>query len=75
MGPLKTKRSQLNDAVDAWWAGLAVEEDPRGRERGRTTLLVETGADEGWGGGGRGGVKQLQQLEDPLVTLPEGTTN
>ena len=55
------KTNQIEDAVDSSWAALAGEEDPQGR--GKVTLLVEAGAgEEGgrggrqWGGGGGQGV-------------------
>ena len=57
IGELKTvateaKRSHIEDAVGSLWAALAVEEDPQGR--GIRNLLIEAGAGEGGGAGGRG---------------------
>ena len=57
IGGLKTvateaKRSHIEDAVGSSWAALAAEEDPQGR--GIRILLVEAGAGEGGGAGGRG---------------------
>ena len=77
----EAKKNQIEDAVGSSWAALAVEEDPQGRGIG--TLLVEAGAGggegrgRGRGGGGRrghrgGGVRQQEQLEDPLATQSDG---
>ena len=74
-------KNQIEDAVGSSWAALAAEEDPQGRGIG--TLLVEAGAGggegrgRGRGGGGRrghrgGGVRQQEQLEDPLATQSDG---
>ena len=75
----EAKRSQIEDAVGISWAALAAEEDPQGRGRG--TLLIEAGEDEGGGGGGGreggeggrggrggGGVGQQEQWEDLMAT-------
>ena len=75
----EAKKNQIEDAVGSSWAALAAEEDPQGRGIG--TLLVEAGAGggegRGRGGGGRrghrgGGVRQQEQLEDPLATQSDG---
>ena len=77
----EAKKNQIEDAVGSSWAALAAEEDPQGRGIG--TLLVEAGAGGGEGrgrergGGGRrghrgGGVRQQEQLEDPLATQSDG---
>ena len=79
----EAKKNQIEDAVGCSWAALAAEEDPQGRGIG--TLLVEAGAGggegrgrgRGRGGGGRrghrgGGVRQQEQLEDPLATQSDG---
>ena len=77
----EAKKNQIEDAVGSSWAALAAEEDPQGRGIG--TLLVEAGAGggegRGMGGGGGGkrghrgaGVRQQEQLEDPLATQSDG---
>ena len=71
----KVKKSQVNDAVGALWAALAVEKDPR--SRGIGTLLVEARAG---GGGGRGerGERMLKNKNNGRIRwqlTPEGRTS